>query len=380
LDALEATYRQARHANRSGGLVQFAGDLGLAAAFCFWAWVLWGFVKPSFTSPQNTATLESLVTGGFLAAFALILALCCAVVMPALCAAIFPHTAAAQYLQEVRRSAWGFWLLGGSCLLLVGFTLYILVNWWRGRVGVIDPATGPITADEMLVYALTAMTTIFFVVVPAWSSNYGTPIIWLTEVQQSHQVERLKMTHKQDIALAKASYRRALNILKAGLDSATAEQREYVAGMLIGLHEAERALMLDIADTLDEDARLEHALPSYNDPLVTQRYGEIRAALVNGTPVLRGEVVDENQAPEALIPRSAPRRPAAGRRGAPRYAEEYESAFEALQPFVTARKLATHLGVEERTARDVLAEWEEDGVITKGNIRGQWRWTEREVA
>jgi len=285
MQALSTTYQQARRTNRSGGLVQAAGDLGLLAAFCFWAWVLWGFIKPQFTTAQAGVTPESLITGAFLAAFAIILALCCAVVMPALCAAIFPHTAAAQYLQEIRRSAWGFWLLATSCAILVIFTIYILLIWWRARLSIPDPS-GLVLTNENLARALTTMTTIFFVVVPSWAANYGSPILWLTEVQQAHQVAKLKLTHQQDIAMAKAAYRRALNILKMGLDNATIEQREYVAKTLIGLHQAERSLMLDIASTLNEDARLEEALPAYDDPGIVRRYGEIHEALVMGTPAL----------------------------------------------------------------------------------------------
>lgn len=362
-------YQRTRLANRSGGLVQVAGDLGLAAAFCFWAWIFWGFVRPIYTNAQNQATVETIITGLLLTAFTLTLALCCAVVMPALVAAIFPHTAAAQYLQEIRRSAWGFWLLASSCGLLAVFSLYILYHWWLARMATPLP-DGSYAVDRVMVAALSAMTFIFFVIVPSWAANYGTPVIWLTEVQQAHQVERLKMVHKQQIALAKASYRRALNILKAGLDSATAEQSAYAADVLIGLHQADRSLMLDIVDTIADDARIESALPAYDDPAILHGYSRLRALLVDGTAALR----DDDQGSAPLEPAIDVRHHAAPCRTVPHYDREYHAAFARLQPFVTAKTLAALLNVEERMARNVLATWKQDGVITEGNIRGQWAW------
>lgn len=276
---LQEAYQAGRQANRSGGLVALASDVSLAAAAVFWAWILWGFVRPEFDR-----TPEGLITGALLVALTLTLALCCAFVMPALAAAIFPHTAAAQYLQEIRRSAWGFWLLAGSFGVLAFFSIYVQWNWWAARTGVPQP-DGSLLYDRTMVGALTAMTFVFFVVVPSWATNYGAPVLWLTEVQQAHQVERLKMVHTQQLAIAKASYRRALAIIRAGLDSATVEQRGYVADVLIGMHQAEHSLMLNIAETLETDAQLEQALPTYDDPAIVDNYGRLRQLLISGTPV-----------------------------------------------------------------------------------------------
>src|SRR5690242_16001081 len=114
------TYQRARQLNKSGGLAQLAGDSGLLAAFCFWAWVYWGFIQPSFTSPQNTFTIGAVVSGVFLAGFTIILAFCSAVVQPALHAALFPNTVAAQYLHKLRRSTWGFSAVGTADVILFG--------------------------------------------------------------------------------------------------------------------------------------------------------------------------------------------------------------------------------------------------------------------
>lgn len=365
-------YQGARRANRSGGLVQLAGDLGLASAFSFWAWIFWGFVRPTFTTPQHLYSVETIITGLLLAAFTLTLALCSAVVMPALMAAIFPHTAAAQYLQEIRRSAWGFWLLAVSCGLLAVFSFYILNNWWFARM--VEPQPdGSAIVDLWLVRAMALMTFIFFVIVPSWAANYGTPVIWLTEVQQAHQVERLKMVHKQQLAIAKAGYRRAMSIMRAGLDTATAEQRTYVADMLVGMHRAEQSMMIDIANTIGDDLRLEQALPTYNDPAISDNYRQLHHLIVSGTPVIVDDAA--NQASQPLetaidVPHSAVQRGTV-----PHYAEEYKTAFARLQPFVTAKTLAGVLNVEERTARNVLTAWETQGWIARGDIRGQWSWT-----
>lgn len=378
--SLTTAYKEARAFNRKGGLVQAAGDLGLLAAFCFWGWVLWGFVKPQFTDATHALTLESAITGAFLAGFAIVLALCCAFVMPALCAAIFPHTAAAQYLQEIRRSAWGFWLLSGSCLLLLLFTLYILDAWWTARLAVTLP-DGSRDVDLLLVRALTVMTTIFFVVVPSWATNYGSPVLWLAEVQQAHQVEKLKLQHKQDIALAKAAYRRALNILKAGLDSATVEQREYVSGVLLGLHQAERALMLDIAGTIDEDARLERALPTYDDPAITQRYDELHHALVAGTPVVRNDARSDASERAGAAPaphtKSYERARAADHPGPSRtipHDGDYTIAYEHFgRESWTVKDLATVLAIEPETAAKRRRAWQEAGLVSgRGMSNGRY--------
>ena len=299
-------YQGARRANRSGGLVQLAGDLGLASAFSFWAWIFWGFTRPTFTTPQHLYSVETIITGLLLAAFTLTLALCSAVVMPALMAAIFPHTAAAQYLQEIRRSAWGFWLLAVSCGLLAVFSFYILNNWWLARMAEPQP-DGSVLVDLWMVRAMALMTFIFFVIVPSWAANYGTPVIWLTEVQQAHQVERLKMVHKQQLAIAKAGYRRAMSIMRAGLDTATVEQRTYVADMVVGMHQAEQAMMIDIANTIGDDLRLEQALPTYDDPAITDNYRQLHHLLVNGTPVLRDDFRDEQSHEDSRLQSSIPR-------------------------------------------------------------------------
>lgn len=365
-------YQGVRRANRSGGLVQIAGDLGLASAFFFWAWIFWGFIRPVYTNAQNQYSIEAIITGVLLTAFTLTLALCCAVVMPALMAAIFPHTAAAQYLQEIRRSAWGFWLLAVSCGLLAVFSFYILNNWWFARMAEPQP-DGTFLADLWLVRAMALMTFIFFVIVPSWASNYGTPVIWLTEVQQAHQVERLKMVHKQQLAIAKAGYRRAMSIMRAGLDTATVEQRTYVADMLVGMHQAEHAMMLDIAGTIGDDLRLEQALPTYTDPAITDNYRQLHHLIVTGTPVIVNDASNQVSAP--LEPAIGVPHSAAQRGAAPQYTEEYEAAFARLQPFVTAKSLSALLQIEDRTARDVLSAWEAQGWVTRGNIRGQWSWT-----
>lgn len=388
------TYKRARRANASGGLTQIAGDLGLVTAFCFWAWVFWGFIQPT----NGTDPIGAL----FLGLLTLFLAGCMAIVQPALVAATLPNTAAAMYLQKLRRETWGFQSIVVSAMLLSGFSLYVLLFWWSGRLAVSTPEVTVSGAGPVLTGGFTAVTFIFFVIVPAWATNYGTPVLWLAEVQQTQQVKKLEIMHASDLMILKnrllfAEQRAAVSYANL-LPGEQEEVRLVLQGLFMGIADSQRAIarcagvsadveramgilddddiidaMTEVAELLQQPARqLEAGIARANDTNDPGRESEVQvmeplpAAPVNqasGRLETRGEV-------------------AATRSATPQYAAEYETANRRLQPLFTVRQVAKLLGdMPERTARDVVDAWHAQGWVAPGNIRGQWRFlTEDEEA
>jgi hypothetical protein len=113
-----------------GGFVRLASDVSLAAAALLWCYVQWSFVAPSF----DLARGGDLVLNVFKAAFALTLGLSCAIVLPALVAAMFPTTPAGQMLADTKHRTWGYPVLIGALGFLLYYAYIVTASWWRAQL------------------------------------------------------------------------------------------------------------------------------------------------------------------------------------------------------------------------------------------------------
>jgi hypothetical protein len=260
---------------REGGFLRLACDVGLILSM-----VLWVFAQLSLMQlTPPTASVADIALAVLRGSVGIVLALGCAVVLPALLAIIFPFTPAGQLLQETRRSTWGFPVMLGAAGFLGWYAYQIVTAFWLATLR--DPAIAPMQ---------TIATLIIAVVVPALAFSWSSPLTWLTEVEQAHQVKRLKMAHEAELASMKAAYMRAVDKLRVGLANLTMQERREVAGILVGMQRAQNDALTAIAGTFRTLAGAELAVPTTTDAALVKRYDELAG-------LLEGRVLDIHDAP-----------------------------------------------------------------------------------
>jgi hypothetical protein len=410
-------YHDYRRANASGGIVRLAGDLGLGAAFAFWLWVHWSFIGPSFTSATHQYDLPSVLSGAMLAAFAVTLALCNAVVQPALHSAIFPNTAAAQLLQDVRRQTWGWVAILAANVVLYVFSGYILWHWWAGRIGAAAAQVGS-PPDPFLTWLYVLVTLVFFVVVPAWATNYGSPVVWLAEVQQAQQVRKLKLLFAAELATLEAAYYRAKNVFALGLANASMEDRAEAVGIMRGIFQAQNDSLQQIAAQIDTISGVKRRVPLLGDQAVTDRLDTLLQSVSAAQVGFEGFDDQAEDVPATLsappvdvlptLPERAPTLPEAGphaerstaagrhadvltmllsepQRASVTLSEASDPRDQATLAYIrerfgrgilTAELLADELRIGRSTADRWVAAWREAGQVEALKQRGLYRLTE----
>lgn len=277
-------FQQSMQRGRQGGFLRTACDLGLLLGGVLWIMVQLALLPHALPAGDIVAWvlfgLSLLVSIG--------LALGCAVVLPALLAIIVPFTPAGQLLQETRRSTWGFPVMVAAAGYLAYYGYQLFSAYWSATL---DPAL--VAADPRWPMTQTLATLILAVVVPALAFSWSSPLTWAAEVQQAHMVKQLRMQQAADLALAKASYLRALDKLRAGLSNCTAAERAEVLAIITGLQRAQNQTLRGIADTFRTLAGVELAAPTLDDATIVEKYGQIAG-------LLEERVLDIEDRPEAL--------------------------------------------------------------------------------
>ena len=214
----------------------------LLTSFCFWLLILGQVIQPVPAWPVAPAALPTMAIEVLLT---ITLALSSTLVTPIFWSALFPNTMAAQLLQELRRTTWGFYVIAGSLVLLVVFAFAVAFAFLYQRpVALMDGRTVLLgEADLPFVVLLTLIMLIFFVAVPAWTWNQLTPLDWALEGKQSFLVRRLRVQHDADIAIMKTTLLRMQQQAAVGIANLMpAERAELVA--------AQHALFRGMDDTL----------------------------------------------------------------------------------------------------------------------------------
>lgn len=378
---------------REGGFLRLACDVGLILSM-----VLWVFAQLSLMqlAPPSGAVAD--VALAFLrGSVGIVLALGCAVVLPALLAMIIPFTPAGMMLQETRRTTWGFAVMVAAAGFLGWYSYQIVTAFWLATLK--DPAMAPMQ---------TIATLIIAIVVPALAFSWSSPLTWLAEVQQAHQVKRLKMAHEAELAAMKAAYIKAVDYLRIGLANLTMEQRQETARILIGMQQQQNDALHAVAGTFQtladtEVAGLKLGLPSDGD--MAQRYEQLAQAFEGGVRAIepapaalpaasadagpwltpgRASVPQqdaERSRPVAPAPASvpvpqgppgtAPGRPDARDRAA------LETARAFLSGAWTRADLETCLSCAKTTASDLIRAWRAAGLVAElTDPRHHYSWTE----
>jgi len=249
---------------REGGFLRLACDVGLVLSMVLWIFAQLSLMQLAPPSGDVAEIALAVLRG----CVGIVLALGCAVVLPALLAMITPLTPAGMMLQETRRSTWGFAVMIAAAGFLAYYAYQIVAAFWAASLK--DPALAPMQ---------TVATLIIAVVVPALAFSWSSPLAWLAEVQQAHQVKRLRMAHDAELASMKAAYMRAVDKLRVGLANLTAAERQEVAGVLIGMQRAQNDALTAIAGTFRTLAGAELAVPTTTDDQLVSKYQQIAGLL-----------------------------------------------------------------------------------------------------
>ena len=372
---------------RSGGrnVIAVASDFGVWAGGFFWVWVFFNLIGPTWPATVGDIPRTVLET-----ALTLLLGSCMAFVTPALWSSVLPGTSAGMLLQSAQRRTLGFVALLAASLFLAYLSFQVIQSWWSSR---------PAVVESGLVNALTLTSLIFFVLVPALAWSWSTPAAWLHEIEQDHKVRQLRMAQETELALAKAGYSRALMIMSAGLDNATMQQREYVAGVVMAIHRGRNEQLRQVAGHLQALTGVEASLAWRDDQLIDQ-LEQVRTAITSneqaineeavryyeqppapvGVPVRgdsRDSVADESahvrMASQSSIPRESD--------GAQRSATQHDDALRIVRAQLgttvwTKKDIAAVLKVEERTAQETIAAWRAAGAIAETGRLGRYTLTE----
>jgi hypothetical protein len=357
----ERRLQQLKRATVARSALDVIALIFLGCSFCFW---LVAFVQ--LLAPPALVHLLTLQ--------AIVLALVYALAAPLLLSALVPTTPAGQLLQKTQWRTFGFTAIVAAAIFLTYQGERMIETWLVSQPGV---------AESGMAGTLAISLSIAFVLIPALAWTQLTPERWLAQIEQAHQVRKLELQQSGEIAIIKARLLWAEQ--KAAMSYANllpAEQQEVLGtlrGLFMGIADTQRG----IARTLGITAELERAYPTLDDATIADGMAHIAGVLARPAEQIAGALGAEpdGEAPPNGAGDTAPQRPAAPRSAPQRYAVEYRTAYHALRATNwPVRRLAEVLSMQERTARDRLNVWLEDGRAAASETKGHYYLTESEPA
>lgn len=361
MEQMGRRFRQAQRATVARSALDVIAMIFLGCGFAFWGVAFWQLL-----APPALASLLSIQ--------AVVLALVYSLAAPLLLSMLVPTTPAGQLLQKTQWRTIGFPVIV-ACAVFLTYQAYSMIELWLYAQQYVREAG--------FARPLAISSTIAFVVIPALAWVQLTPERWLQQIQQAHQVRRLEIQQSGELAILKARMLWAKQ--KAAVDFAKllpVEQDE-VFGTLRGLFMSIGDTQRDIARTLGISAELERDM--LGDDVIVKQLEHVRDAMDSGRVVLDSPAADQramlapHQDAAPVAPAGPPQpRPAAPRSAPQRYAVEYDTACQMLRGAWSVHALADVLGVAERTARDRLNAWIEQGLVAQSDTKGRFYLTERE--
>ena len=238
--------RMAYRATTTRSILDWCAMLGVLVGCYFWASLFIDLYQPS-----------NLVRWGMILAISFLFSL----VLPALLSLLVPTTPASQLLQKTRWGTVGFWFTVAVALFILYVAWQLTWSW---------QAAQPQVTDTGIVYHMTLVWMALLVFVPGLAFVQMPTEKMAKEFQQAQAVRRLELSYKHDLLLAKEAYGRALAILRTGLDRATLEQRQYMAGVFQAIHTAEAHNLRVIAGMIHDYSDTESVINPENDDLAQQ--------------------------------------------------------------------------------------------------------------
>lgn len=367
---MEAQFRRMQRATVARSALDVIALIFLGCGFAFWGVAFWQLLTP--TALLSLLTIQAAV-----------LALAFSLAAPLLLSMLVPTTPAGQLLQKTQWATVGFYVILAAAIYLVYQAEQLIELWLYAQ---------PAVAEAGFERRLAIVLVIAFVIVPALAWVQLTPERWLQQIQQAHAVKKLEMQQRGELAIIRATIlkgeQRALvgyiNLLPLERD----EHFATIRGLIMGINDQQRA----IARTLGISADLERDM--MGDADIANTLDSVKLALEQSEMRMVDAPLAHQEETRAVVP--APERtngPSGRAEAAPAsytkpydsdtmphratsypHQEEYTIAYRELRGAWTVKELARVLSIEEPTARQRKAAWEQAGLVTgRGLSTGRYQ-------
>lgn len=364
----ERRYRQLQRATVARSALDVIALIFLGCGFAFWGVAFWQLLDPP--------ALLSL-----LSIQAAVLALAFSLAAPLLLSMLVPTTPAGQLLQKTQWATIGFYVILAAAIYLVYQAEQLIELWLLAQ---------PAVAEAQFESRLAIVLVIAFVIVPALAWVQLTPERWAAAVQQAHQVKKLEMQQRGELAIIKASILSAERKALVGWANLLPLEREEVFTTMRGLLMASSDVQRDIVRTMGLGAELERDI--MGDQQIAQQL-EYVAQQIDVLPDIAPSRASQTAegSPQSSTPVLPPPRPATAGNAAPpqsaavsgsqpQYAEEYRAAIQRLSGVWSSSDLGEVIGKSPRAALDRIYAWIHAGLVQRGvDGKGAYYFTESEV-
>lgn len=234
---MEQTYRRLQRATVARSALDVIALIFLACAFAFWGVAFWQLLDP-----PNLLSLLSIQ--------AVVLSLVYSLATPLLWSMLVPTTPAGQMLQRTQWRTVGFYAIIGAALFLTYQAAWMLEAWLYAQ---------PAVAEAGIQRGLAFSLAIAFILCPALAWVQLTPERWLQQIQQAHQVKKLEMQQRGEIAIIRATLLKAEQRALVGYANLLPQEKEEVfhtiRGLILGINDQQRAISrtLGISSELERD-------------------------------------------------------------------------------------------------------------------------------
>jgi hypothetical protein len=211
---------QRYHGNQTAqSAIATAGMIGLYASIPFWIYIQWLLLAPGAPDPATgqAPSWAAYLGWGVLAA---LIGLVTAVALPASFALAAPSNAAGQYLQKSQVKTVGFWVHVVTTALFCVYAFGVLYATWEARMR-------PQGYSERFIIIQALFLCGLFIVLPAASWAMATPQQWGVQIEAWMAIERLKLAHYYELAMAQAQFAQALDVFVNRLFSATPRELHF---------------------------------------------------------------------------------------------------------------------------------------------------------
>jgi hypothetical protein len=371
---MEDFTRRARRFSAGRTVLDGLAIVFLGCSTCFWLVLHWAaLVGPGLPGAHQLPQAVVAVAMTLIYAFAL----------PLLLSMLVPTTPAGQLLQKTMWRTIGFPVVIVSTVVLGFYAQALIRAWFESQPEVV---AGNLTPAYMVA------ALVGFIVIPALCWVQVTPERWIREVEQAHQVRKLELMQRGELAIVKSrllwAEQKALIGYAKLLPVEQKEVMDTVRGLLMGINDTQRSIARtmgiqgeiersimgdqDIADALDYvSQQLEKPARSIDKALTwiddTNRESDVHHG--------------EHAAPAHVNSRLEPSIPREARDTTRRHMTAGDDAYHraavahfGVKPW-TIKRLADALSVGETTARELRNEWQYEGLIAEAQL-GRWYFTE----
>lgn len=346
MQSLDRRYRQVKRATVARSVLDVIALIFLGCAFCFWGVAFWQLLTP----PQ-LASLLSIQ--------AVVLALVYSLATPLLWSALVPSTPAGQLLQKTQWRTFGFAAIVAAAGYLSYQAEWMIETWLYSQPGV---------AEGGMARSLALSLSIAFILIPALAWTQLTPERWLQQIEQAHQVKRLEMQQRGELAIIKAALVRAEILAAIGYANLLPAERDELYGTLRGMLMGASDSMRSIVKTLGLSADLERSIMC--DDEIADRLDYVKQA-IDVVPEIASRAQIDAPTPPTSAHVDSRLQPSESREGLsdsvrhdPAMSDSVARRIVSELPRIfTAQNLADLVQQDKRTAQRTIATWIDEGMI-----------------